>query len=307
MKKLPLPHFIKLQRLIHRSARPVDFTRWAYLFEDGSADAFLRVLSSYQNEDGGFGYNLECNNWNPNSSPYTLCIALDYLDTVEDYHSDTKTQILTGILTYLASGSYLLESGWVGMQGIPSNNDFPHLPWFHYDPKKASEADIGVTKRLCAFLLQYGEKSSPLCQRAAALQARYAPCPQTLLHGFPDYDPAAFDLLTFDPASYSLWQPLPAHLVGSPTSENYPALGEIVEKNLDAIVDALSNTDAFHIMPQEVLAAFEANNPHPQGKRWCTTEQAIGNYYGDAQCIISNLDLLRKFDRLDFPLPLQNQ
>ena len=97
MKKLSLDNFIRLRKLVHRSARPIDFTKWNYLFENGSCEDFLTVLSSYQNEDGGFGHNIECNNWNPNSSPYTVCIALDYLDTACDYVSSKKDKIVKGI------------------------------------------------------------------------------------------------------------------------------------------------------------------------------------------------------------------
>lgn len=102
-------------------------------------------MSGYQNEDGGFGYSIECNNWKPNSFPYTVCIALDYLDTAGDYAGNTKDRIVSGITKYLAPGTYSSENGWVGMQGIPTNNNFAHLPWFHYDPKKATEADLSVT------------------------------------------------------------------------------------------------------------------------------------------------------------------
>ena len=49
------------------------------------------------------------------------------------------------------------------------------------------------------------------------------------------------------------------------------------------------------------------NNPHPDGKRWCVTEQAIGNYYWGTHNITSNLDLLRKFDRLNFQLPIHTK
>ncbi len=49
----------------------------------------------------------------------------------------------------------MFESGWVGMQGVPSNNDYAHMPWFHFDPEKAAEADIGVTKHLSDFVLKY--------------------------------------------------------------------------------------------------------------------------------------------------------
>ena len=301
MKKLSLDNFMSLRKLVHRSARPLDFTKWKYLFENGSCEDFLSVLSSYQNEDGGFGYNIECNNWNPNSSPYTVCIALDYLDTAGDYVSDIKNKIVMGIMNYLASGTYLSGNGWVGMQGIPTNNDFAHLPWFHYDPKKATEADIGVTKRLSDFILKYADKNCDIYQKAAALKAKYELCGQTLLNGFPDYD-----LTSFDPATWALWQPLPVHFVGSLNSEHYPALKNVVDINLDTIVDTLCNTNEFHVMPEEELNVFEKNNPHPDGKRWCSAEQAIGNYYGDAQYIISNLDILRKFNRLDFQLPIHS-
>ena len=64
-KKISLDEFLRLRKLVFRSARPLDYTKWKFLFENGSCDDFLSVLSSYQNEDGGFGHNIECNNWNP--------------------------------------------------------------------------------------------------------------------------------------------------------------------------------------------------------------------------------------------------
>ncbi|MDR1599053.1 MAG: hypothetical protein LBS11_04175 [Oscillospiraceae bacterium] len=306
MKKLSLDNFMRLRKLVYRSARPLDFTKWKYLFENGSCEDFLSVLSSYQNEDGGFGYNIECNNWNPNSSPYTVCVALDYLDTVGDCVSGTKDKMVMDIIKYLVSGAYLTENGWVGMQGIPTNNDFSHLPWFHYDPKKATEADIGVTKRLSDFILKYADKNSDIYQNGMDLKEKYMTRGQTLLNGFPDYDPTSFDPATFDPATWAVWQPLPVHFVGSPESERYPALKKVVDINLDMIVDTLRNTNEFQIMPEEELNAFEKSFPHPDGKRWCSTEQAIGNYYWGPHGIISNMDILRKFDRLDFQLPVHS-
>lgn len=58
MKKLSFDEFLRLRKLVHRNARPLDHTMWKYLFEKGSSDDFLMVLSSYQNEDGGFGHNI---------------------------------------------------------------------------------------------------------------------------------------------------------------------------------------------------------------------------------------------------------
>lgn len=306
MKKLSLDNFMKLRKLVHRNARPLDFSMWKYLFENGNCEDFLLVLSSYQNEDGGFGYNIEANNWNPNSSPYTVCIALDYLDTAGDYVCSIKKEMVTGIIKYLSSGTYLTEDGWVGMQGIPTNNDFSHLPWFHYDPKKAMEADIGVTKRLSAFILKYADKNSDIYQKAAALKAKYELCGQTLVNGVPDYDLTSFDPVSFDPATWPFWKPLPVYCVGSPESEYYSVLKNVVDVNLDAIVDTLCNTNEPHIMSEEELIEWEKNTPHPDGKRWGSGEQAIGNYYWGAHGITSNMDILRKFGRLDFQLPVHS-
>lgn len=212
MKKITLDEFLRLRRLVFRGARPIDYTKWMLLFENGSCDDFLSVLASYQNEDGGFGYSLECNNWNPASSPYTVCIALDYLDFTCEWESGIKSQIIAGILKYLDSGAYLLEDGWVGMQGIPGNNDYPHMSWFHYKPEKAKKADIGVTRRLSDFILRYGDRDSPLFRRAKDFREQYRQSGKFLLHGYPDYDPEALNIKAYDPAAYPAWLPLPVLL-----------------------------------------------------------------------------------------------
>lgn len=307
MKKYPFDDFLRLRKLVCRNARPLDYTKWKYLFENGSCDDFLSVLSSYQNEDGGFGHNIECNNWNPNSAPYTVCIALDYLDVADGHESGIKTKIIAGILRYLDAGEYLLEDGWVGMQGIPGNNDFAHMPWFHFDPAKAAKADIGVTKRLADFILTYADKGSSLYGKALDLKGRYKQCGQVLLHGYPDYDPAVLDIQAYDPETYPSWLPLPVYFVGSPESSFYPECRRTVDLNLDRIVDLLLGTHEMRFPSSQELDAYEQSNPHPDGKRWCVAEQTIGNYYWSSNFIIRDLDILRKFDRLDFDLPVLSE
>ncbi len=304
LKKISLDVFLRLRKLVYRSARPLDYTKWKFLFENGSCDDFLSVLSSYQNEDGGFGYNIECNNWNPNSSPYTVCIALDYLDTTGDCETSVKSRIIAGILKYLDSGAYLLDGGWVGMQGIPSNNDFSHMPWFHFSSKKAAEADIGVTKRLAGFILKYADKDSSIYRKGEDLRERYRQCGKVLLHGYPNYDPEALNIKEFDPAEYPSWLPLPVYFIGSPESSFYPECRRTVEMNLDTIVDSLLSTHEFQLPSAEELDAYEQRTPHPDDKRWCVAEQTIGNYYWGSNFIIRDLDILRKFGRLDFDLPV---
>ncbi|MCH5287019.1 MAG: hypothetical protein J1E43_06335 [Christensenellaceae bacterium] len=305
MKKISLDEFLRLRKLVHRCARPLDYARWKLLFEDGSRDDFLSVLSSYQNEDGGFGYNLECNNWNPNSAPYTVCIALDHLDAAGEGESAVRDRIVAGILKYLGSGACLLDGGWVGMQGIPSNNDFAHMPWFHFDASKEPYADIGVTKRLADFILRHADRDSELYRLAEGLKARYQGCGQVLLHGYPDYDPAALNIQAYDPATYPAWLPLPVYYIGSPDSSDYPACQRTVEMNLDTIADRLLGTREFTLPSAEEMDAYEKSNPHPDGKRWCVPEQTIGNYYWGSHSIVTDLDILQKFGRLNFELPVR--
>lgn len=293
--------------MVFRSARPLDYTKWKFLFENGSCDDFLTVLSSYQNEDGGFGHNIECNNWNPNSSPYTVCIALDYLDTTGNNESNIKRKIVMDIVRYLSSGTYFLNEGWVGMQGIPTNNDFAHMPWFHFDSKKAAEADIGVTKRLADFILKYADEDSEIYSRAADLKERYRQCGQVLLHGYPDYNPISLKIEAYDPATYPSWLPLPVYFIASPESSFYSQCKRTVDLNLDTIVDSLLSTHEFQLPSAEELDVYEQSNPHPDGKRWCVAEQTIGNYYWSSNFIIRDLDILRRFDRLDFDLPVRIQ
>ena len=192
----------------------------------------------------------------------------------------------------------------MGMQGIPSNNDFPHMPWFHYDSKKAVEADIGVTKRLVDFILKFADKESNIYCKAEGLKDRYRQCGQVLLHGYPDYDPEALNINAFDPATYPSWLPLPVYFVGSPESSFYSECRHTVDMNLDTIIDSLLSTNEFQFPSDKELDAYEQSNPHPDGKRWCVAEQTIGNYYWGSNYIIRDLDILRKFGRLDFDLPV---
>ncbi len=158
LKKISLDEFLRLRKLVYRSARPLDYTKWKFLFEKGSCEDFLSVLSGYQNKDGGFGYNLECNNWTP----------------------------------------------------------------------------------------------GPICWMGAGWGCR-----------------------------------------------EFPAI-----MTLDTIVDSLLGTKEIRLSSAGELDAFEQSNPHPEGKRWCVAEQTIGNYYWGSSFIIRDLDILRKFGRLDFELPI---
>ncbi len=74
--------------------------------------------------------------------------------------------------------------------------------------------------------------------------------------------------------------------------------------NPDTIIDSLLSTHEIQLLSTEELDAYEQSRPHSDGKRWCVAEQTIGNYYWDSNFITRDLDILRKFGRLDFELPV---
>jgi hypothetical protein len=274
MKKLSLDDFTTLRRLVCRNARPLEFLMWKYAFENGSQDDVLSVLACYQNEDGGFGHNLECNCWNPNSSPAITDYAIHNLNRIN--FDDRNHPIVKGILKYLDSGEYLTKSGWVGMNGVPSNDDYSHAPWFAYDPKASTDGEPGTTRTLTGFILEYAESDSTLYKKAVGLAE--------LVKKADDVPP---DFSEYDPEQYRPWMADPVAFVNSPDSVHYPAYKELVDRGLDAMVDRLHNTKKI-----ENTLYFEADH-----------EQIIGCYWWAPSDYISQIETLKKFGRLDFQLP----
>ena len=158
MKKL----FNEVRSFLYRNAREVELSLWKYFFEDGSKIAVVTALMIYQNEDGGFGHALEADNWNPNSTPVTTEHALKILRSID--FMDMNHPIYQGIWKYLLSEKDLLDYGW--RFTIPSNDDYPHAPWWNYSEKENEKEYYGVTAHFCAFILEYGDKTSALYHKA---------------------------------------------------------------------------------------------------------------------------------------------
>ena len=290
MQTLSLADFMKLRRLVYRGARPLEFTMWKCAFESGGYDDFLDVVASYQNADGGFGHNIEANNWNPNSSPYVTDCAIGQMGRAGGL-PDRDHPVVRGIIKYLASGEHCTLDGWA--VGIPSNNDYSHAPWFHYDPQRGEEANAGLTNSLSDFILKYADAGSGIYQKAAAFHERYKPAaPQAV----PDFS-------NYDPSKYEPWMPMPTDFAKSPDSENYPALKNIIDMQLDAMAGRLKNMDELPVMHEKEIKEWDERVPRADGQPWHDSEQIIGSYYWGCSDIISQIEILNRFGRLEFQLP----
>src|SRR5690554_4040982 len=126
MQMIAQTEFDQVRRWIFRHARPIDLARWTFHFESGDKEAVLKALATYQNEDGGFGHALEADSWNPHTSPIQTWAATEIIREIGGV--DASHPIIQNILRYLASGRDTENGLWLA--SVPSNNDYPHAPWW---------------------------------------------------------------------------------------------------------------------------------------------------------------------------------
>ena len=165
MKVLSKEVFNQIRRWVYLYARPIEMANWEYNFESGSKEAIIKVISFFQNKDGGFsGFDPDCSN--PESSPWsTLNGAYDML--VNLGCGDKSNPIIQGIMRYVANTDHFNEQGWYW--AVPSNNNypcedymrFPNSPWFPHDwpPSKINNGNMS------RFVLEHFDKEDEVYKK----------------------------------------------------------------------------------------------------------------------------------------------
>lgn len=148
-----------IRRWMYRNARPLDMARWQYHFENGSKEAVLPALSAYQNEDGGFGYALEADLWNSNSTPYSTCVAINILEEIK--FRDRNHAIIKKILRYLECTPDFDGEYWSTI--ISTNDIYPHAPWW---TDETYDWGYTPTALLAGFILFSADQEQDLYKKA---------------------------------------------------------------------------------------------------------------------------------------------
>lgn len=156
----------KARSFIYRNARPLDFARWQYHFEQGSRENVLRALAAYQNEDGGFGHALEADSFNPHSCPIQTLTAAIILREIG--LTDPSHPIIQGMLRYLDSGADFDEAHRQWLNVVPTNNDYPCAVWWKYG-EKGSAFKYNPTAGLVGFILRFAAPDSALYRKACGI------------------------------------------------------------------------------------------------------------------------------------------
>ncbi|MEF2965776.1 hypothetical protein V3851_08040 [Paenibacillus sp. M1] len=313
MNKLTCDAFQEISDWMHRNARSIELALWRYRFEGGNKDEVLAALSYYQNKDGGFGHALEPDCWNPNSSPYTTLYAIRLLRGIGFTH--LQHRVFQGILKYLTSGEHITDYGWPFT--IPSNDHYPHAPWWTYNADSNSYESIGVTAELCGFVLRYAARNEEIYRKAldytdALIKILKQPtnlgdmgvqgyC--ALLADLEHAEPACrFDCdflqkrlkklvarsIERDIAKWPHYNAKPSEYIKSPDSIFYPGNEEIVSAELDYILDSRHPGGVWDI----AWSWFEHNEKYPK-------EFAVSENWWKAIKAIEQVQFLKNFDRME--------
>jgi hypothetical protein len=312
MKKLSNEDFLEIRDWMYRNARNIELSLWKYHFENGSREDVLSALSFYQNEDGGFGNAMEADNWNPESTPYTTLRAIDVLKSID--YIDMEHPIMRGIFRYLESTEYMTEYGW--MFSIPSNDRYPHAPWWTYDSQANRFESIGLTAELAAFILQYSSNDTELYSRALTFAKQLTEDLKRLnkfgdmgiggycalvdaikkcgLEESFDYEnllctvkQLVYNSIERDISKWEFYGKRPSSYIHSPESVFFRENEDIVMKELDYLIEKRPEKGVWNI----TWSWFDNNEKYAK-------EFAVSENWWKATIAIQNMMQLRNFDRL---------
>lgn len=259
------------KKWIYRNARPLEFALWQFLFENGSQDAVVEMLMQYQNEDGGFGHALEADSWNPASTPVTTNHAVKILSMIG--FDDITHPVHKGIQKYLLSEKDLLNYGWPFT--VPTNDDYPHAPWWNYSEEQNKREYYGVTAGLTAYVLKYFSPEKTIHQKAQIFAKKMIHflgddisygdmglegmiCLVETLDSLGNYE-YDFDLLysklkekvtqaiEHDTDKWKYYGVRPSNYIRTPNSKFYLGNEEIVKKELEYLVNTIPQNDVWGI------------------------------------------------------------
>lgn len=146
-----------IREYLFRNGRYLDIARWNYHFEDGSENEVLKALTVYQNLDGGFGHGLEPDVQNPNSNPIATWYAIQTLRELD--FPELGSQINEKIIDYLKNSYNPETKKWDAV--IPSNNEYPHAPWWHYS-EDLEQSWYNPTAEFIGFIIRFSEDESEI-------------------------------------------------------------------------------------------------------------------------------------------------
>ncbi|MDX8343643.1 hypothetical protein [Rossellomorea sp. YZS02] len=233
-------------------ARPLEQKLYCFYFEDGSMDDVIQELSSFQNEDGGFGQAIEPDFRLKGSSPLATTIGLQI---AKNLALPANHPMIKRAMDYL-NNTYSEElQGWNAVS--ETVNTVPHAPWWHFDHHKGHCGVQATWANPNAEIVGYFHKYFPLHPRLTewtdkALQELSDLSIPLEMHDFLCYQRLSQELsgekkknvLAFlisnvrntvctDPSKWDQYVAKPLQIAGDPSSPFYESLKEEIQMQLN--------------------------------------------------------------------------
>jgi hypothetical protein len=136
---------------ILRNSRPLDLLLWEHARGRPRHDQVLEALSAYQNDDGGFAWAIEPDNFSPRSTPMGTWKATTVLRQIDCF--DPGVPLVGLAVDYLAA-TRRPDGYWDATH--PATNGFPHAEWWEDTGVEGRLWGINPTAALLGYLLRAG-------------------------------------------------------------------------------------------------------------------------------------------------------
>lgn len=152
MKLLTRDAFKKAGQFIEENGRPLEVARFKYEFSEAPASQVLEALSSFQNNDGGFGCALEPDLRTQESS--TLCTSMAF-QTLRSLGVSKENPLVSNALKFLRSELNEKQQSW---RIIPASAEkSPRAPWWYQQGREEQfeSFSLNPTAELLGYIYDY--------------------------------------------------------------------------------------------------------------------------------------------------------
>jgi len=241
-----------------KHCRKLEQVRFSCLFENLNQDSLLEQITTYQNNDGGFGHGLEPDLRTRYSSSLCTTVALQILN---DMNAIKKHKIIKKAIVYLENTFNQKTQSW---RIIPEKAQFdPHAPWWNQinNEKKYATYNLNPTSEIVSYFINYNKQGysefiensiknikKEISNKKAIGMHDYL-CLMRLYKNYNDHDDFKtllkeyliknlFNVVELNPDKWAKYCLQPFQIAESPKSEFYPIVKKYISLNLKHVIDS---------------------------------------------------------------------
>ena len=151
---------------MYSKARDVDISLYNSVVYNDNLEMVIMALSMYQKSDGGFGSNLDIDNYNPSSTVLSTSIALDEIYKAgirSGFNDDYFKEMVHNTYKYLFKVAKVVDNKWNPLS--LSNNKYPCASWLKYTESNVLKFRYSPTAALIGYGLALLEETDPFYKK----------------------------------------------------------------------------------------------------------------------------------------------